>query len=425
MERLERYIYELDALKQYLNIHENIVIYGAGDYGKKLVDYIISIGQQKKISGIIITEKPEKDFEYKGIKVHEAVPFLTGCEICHILIAASLPFQSDIARLINKFGREYMFLTNDIYVAMIEFLDTREKVSYQGIDFLLAGFIKCGTTSLHDVLIKHKDIYLSQKKESQFFSWCDRVENPEKILIEKYFGNIRKGQIVGMIEPTFAMKAEEIVNLFGSNIKVVFCVRNPIDVTFSRFKMCNREGIGDMEASYQRSNGLFCEQIFDECMQDLLSAHIHEYAHWIEEFAKYYNQEQIKVILFEDLVKNPQVIINNLLKFIGVSEKLDCKKLPVKNEGGFVMADLEGYKVARLKRDWYRETYSLSKEEYRKRIYDKEEEYLEIMRKYDEADKIYGLKITEQQKKKLQLYFNDSVRQLEKILNRDLTEIWF
>ena len=37
-------------------------------------------------------------------------------------------------------------------------------------DFLIIGAMKCGTTSLHDYLGKHPDIFVSKVKEIHFFS---------------------------------------------------------------------------------------------------------------------------------------------------------------------------------------------------------------------------------------------------------------
>ena len=38
------------------------------------------------------------------------------------------------------------------------------------LNFFCIGAAKCGTTTLHDILIQHPNIYLPKVKETKFFS---------------------------------------------------------------------------------------------------------------------------------------------------------------------------------------------------------------------------------------------------------------
>ena len=119
-------------------------------------------------------------------------------------------------------------------------------------------------------------------------------------------------------------------------------------------------------------------------------------------------------------------MINDILEYIGVSDRYGYAKLPIENEGNFVMADIEGYKLANLKHSEYNRISKelLSLEDNRSR-YEKQQELSEIKEKYDRAKKIYGVKMTQEQRKKAEGRFNDSVRKLEAALHKDLREIWF
>ena len=55
----------------------------------------------------------------------------------------------------------------------------------------------------------------------------------------------------------------------------------------------------------------------------------------------------------------------------------------------------------------------------------KERECLEVQKLYAKAEKIYGVKMTDRQRTQLCEHFDGSVRRLEKLLGRDLTELWF
>lgn len=53
------------------------------------------------------------------------------------------------------------------------------------------------------------------------------------------------------------------------------------------------------------------------------------------------------------------------------------------------------------------------------------QEYSEIMKKFINASKITNLKMTENQKRKMEIYYADSVRKLEVMTGRNLSMLWF
>lgn len=413
---------ELDRI---IDEAEKIAIYGAGNYGKGLIDYLIFRGRAEKVTAILVTEKEGNDSEYKGISVLEAESFLDH-ENCFVIVATALERQEGIVEIVERYGKMYCCLTPDVYTAMVRETDTRKKVPYQGLDFMMPGFSKCGTTSLHKVLETVDDIYLSEKKESLFFRWRDKVKDAEKVLVENYFGEIREGQIVGAIEPSFATKADLVYDVFGSQIKLFFVVRNPVNAAFANFKMALRHGAGDFEDEYRRY-GHFSIKMFNEFF-DRYSDRAKEYCYidWIEEFRRYYPPGQIKIVFFEELVKNTSVVMKEILQFIGSEYKYECNRLPFVNEGNYVMADLEGYLLARQNDALFFECRF--DKNYGSDIEDREEKYKAYMRAsrmLDNAERVYDPKMSAEQRNNLENYYNDSVRALEKFLDRDLSGLWF
>lgn len=427
MEQAAKYLLGIEDLNKCIQESARLVIYGAGDFGKRVIDYIVSIKEENKIEGIVVTGK-STDCAYKGIEIHTAASFLPECGDCYVLIAASSIYKQEMAEVIRRYNKQYRYISDELYMDLAVAMDRRALVSYSGVDFLCAGFFKCGTTSLHSALKLMDRIYLSAVKESGFFQWCDEVKNAKEVLIDKVFNNIREGQSVGMIEPSFAYCARRVYDFFGDSVKIFFLVRNPVNAAFSGFKMNNREGMPGMEAAYRGAGGKFDIRIFDEWIEqsrceDTLSDW--EYVRWIEQFSELYPKAQMKIVIFEELIRNPQVILNEILDFIGISEKYEFEKLPLANEGDFVMADLEGYKLGKMIHDWYFAEYSLSEEELRKRRYENYGEYTEIKENYKKAEKLYGVKMTTEQKRILEKYYAGSVRKLESFIGRDLSELWF
>lgn len=425
MEEITKYIYKTEDLKKCLELQESVIVYGIGDYGKRLVDSIIAMEKKDKIKAVVVTKKQEAVEDYRGIKIYEAASYFEKEQKSYVIIAISVQYQRDVQKLVNRYGMKYCYMTRLLYTELESLVDTRTIVEYRGIDFLLAGFCKCGTTSLYDVLHQKDGIYLSDEKESLFYSWRDMVTNPLEILKENFMNKIRAGQVVGMIEPTFATKAEQIYSDFGSDVKLIFLVGNPVNAFFSYFKMACRTGISQVKELYQENEHYrqeMLEEYFEKCKSN--GTLINEYIYWIEKFWEYYPRENVKIIFFEELIKEPNRVINEVLDFIGVSAGAACESLPLLNEGSYVMADADGYMLANEMHELQFKKRILKSENIQE-IHRLEHEIEQIKEEYNKAEKIYDIKLTEQQRKMLEEYFDDSVRKLEKELGKDLSKLWF
>ncbi len=137
-----------------------------------------------------------------------------------------------------------------------------------------------------------------------------------------------------------------------------------MNATFSLYKMLNRDGGDIFDEFYQRyrsyHNEMFMKYYEAVVMDERYQFH---YDYWIEDFMKYFSREQILVVIFEELVKFPMKEINRILSFIGIQKEYTAERLPLANEGDFVMADLESYKVARRRAKVYYEMNIGSDEE--------------------------------------------------------------
>ncbi len=420
MEQLDKHIYTVRELGRWLQKEEKVVIYGIGDYGKQIVDYLFFIGEEKKIEGIVVTEKRNEE-NYKGIKIQASDDFFVKHVECTVIIAVSAVYQSDIEHMVLQYSSQYCCMTGELYHDIEKKMDPRPAVPFQGIDFLCPGFGKCGTTSLYSALRKVDSIYLPEQKENHFLQWCDDIENAKEILAERFYDDIKEGQKVGMIDPTYAWEAKKTYDALGGDIKIIFMVRNPVDAAFSGFKMAARQGRAELDAAYLKNGGKFSVEIFEEHFKKDKDRFM--YIDWVRQFERYYTKENIKIIILEEFISSPQRIFDEVLEFIGIDGKYECEKLPLSNEGGYVMADLEGYQLAKLRlqenvADW-NEQLRIG---HRVRPAGTR---VEIEEKYARASKLYNVKMSEKQRKNTEIYYNKSIRELETWMNKDLSLIWF
>lgn len=74
MEKMKPLLYDADQLKEYFRHIECAAIYGAGDYGKTLIDYLISAGEEEKILGIIVTKRKDADCNSDAFQKNPRLP---------------------------------------------------------------------------------------------------------------------------------------------------------------------------------------------------------------------------------------------------------------------------------------------------------------------------------------------------------------
>ena len=112
------------------------------------------------------------------------------------------------------------------------------------LDFCGIGAPRCGTTSLHDILIQHPNIFLPSVKEVHFFN---NPQNYSKGLgwYEQFFKRDNKYKIYGEITPSYIYHPnvpERIHTTFGKDIKLIINLRNPVSRAFSHYKINKRKG---------------------------------------------------------------------------------------------------------------------------------------------------------------------------------------
>jgi len=303
------FIYRTEFFNKEIYLSEGIVIYGAGEYGKRLIDYLISIGRKDKIKGIVVTDKKDAIDAYEGIAVSDAKVFFCsekGSNYC-VIVAVSLKYQSGVILTLEKYGiKNYYCLTRLAYRELKKRTDKRPRVTFEKIDFLVAGFMKSGTTSVDHVLNDCEDIYLPVGKETHFFYWYNEVKDAKEKLIIKHFDDIRRGQKVGSVEPSFYANAKEICQYFGNDVKIILMMRNPVNATFSLYKMLNRDG-GDIFKELYQEYGTYHKDMFIRYFEDVVMDEKYQfnYDYWLKDFMKYFSNKQILVVIFEELVKFP------------------------------------------------------------------------------------------------------------------------
>ncbi len=291
-------------------------------------------------------------------------------------------------------------------------------------DFLCVGFNKSGTTTLENLFKKNSDICLPKnKKEILFFAWYDKCDKPMEVLQKKYYPEYENYNCIGSIEPSYCKRAKDVYKYFGKDVKLIFMMRNPITATLSLFKMRLRHVYDkyfiNLYKKYNNDISLMFNSYIDEYIVTKKNSDFF-YDEHINEFLKYYPKEQMKFIIMEEFLKDPNKYMQDIFSFLGV-KNIEYKNSEIKrsNKGDKICKNYYNAKINfRLSKIYNNERRKAGNKE-RSRLC----RFLAKMRTYTLKNCEY--KLTDEEENKLSQIYAKSIKNLEKITNKDLKKLWF
>lgn len=215
-------------------------------------------------------------------------------------------------------------------------------------NFLVVGAAKSGTSSLDRYLAQHPQIYMPNKKEAHYFSIPDfpmtfkgpgddgmnRFTIRDKESYLSLFNNVNNERAVGessafyLYYPGTAKRIHETI----PDVKIIILLRNPINRAFSAYMHLIRD---------EREHLSFEESLRKEDERKQLNYEplwyykkLGLYSRQVEEYLHVFGREQVKVILFEHFVQNPQQVTQDIFRFLGVDDRFIIDTSVRYNESG-------------------------------------------------------------------------------------------
>jgi hypothetical protein len=195
-------------------------------------------------------------------------------------------------------------------------------------NLLLVGTPKAGTTSVHNYLDAHPEVFMSRVKEPHYFSEvgpnCPTVDaiNDWREYTD-LFADSKDARIVGESSISYlhcTMAVERIRKVLGKP-RILIILREPVSRCFSHWLMDFREG-------YQQKP--FLEAVKDDyynvTKKGFCSSHMYiESSLYFDAVERYLNTfgDNVKIMFYEDLRDNPRNFMKELFKFLGVDESFE------------------------------------------------------------------------------------------------------
>ncbi|MDM8531058.1 sulfotransferase [Anaerolineales bacterium HSG25] len=201
-------------------------------------------------------------------------------------------------------------------------------------NLLIIGAAKAGTTSLHHYLNQHPQIYMSPVKEPNFFALEGQQVNfqgiGDNLVINRHsitdwqqyqdhFQPNRGETVIGdastlyLSSPTAASRIYHYV----PQAKIIAMLRHPIDRAYSNFLHARRD---DREPIHDFLQAL---EIEERRIEDNWGPLWHYksrgfYYNQLSPYFQRFTSTQIKIYLYEDFIKKPQAILQDIFSFLNV-----------------------------------------------------------------------------------------------------------
>jgi len=188
-------------------------------------------------------------------------------------------------------------------------------------NFFIVGAPRAGTTSLYHHLKHTPTVFMPQKKEPHFFSVIHpRLLKPVKDEKEYYelFKNVKNEKAVGEASTSYLNDPESPKLIYQRipNARIIIILRDPVERAFSHY-MLARRGL-EKRSFHEAIHAYFNRKNFD------LSVSYLEYGFYSEQIKRYleiFGSEKVKIIIFEEYVKNVREKVLEVLRFLRVNEE--------------------------------------------------------------------------------------------------------
>jgi hypothetical protein len=206
-------------------------------------------------------------------------------------------------------------------------------------NFFLIGTAKGGTTSVHYYLSQHPDVLMSDPKEPLFFQ--TEYERGVDYYLSTYFKNYAGQRVLGDAAPQhlYLPYAARRIQATVPTARFAVICRNPVDRAISSYWHSASRGVETrpfdeaIERNLDRMRDGPCFETEEEAihyteiakkgrihLQRAFGFYIEPgyYARYIELYQSLFGKDKLKILFFEDLQRDPNATINQLLDFLGL-----------------------------------------------------------------------------------------------------------
>ena len=202
-------------------------------------------------------------------------------------------------------------------------------------NFFIVGGSKCGTTNISYYLDSHPEVFVSKLNEPYYFCKWDLSNNfkresmiRDEVKYLELFKDVKTEKVIGEATPSYLHSpnsAYKIKERFPDS-KIIISIRNPIERAYS----------GYFSNEFMRKDNLSFKEMIDSHKKLIDENEFYIYnilepgffSKHIKRFQDNFTSDKIKVIVFEDYIKNTEKSIESILEFLELDTDFEFTEQP-------------------------------------------------------------------------------------------------
>lgn len=195
-------------------------------------------------------------------------------------------------------------------------------------NLLVAGVPKAGTSTVHNLLSRHPEVFMAQVKEPHFFTyhtcgwprWAVQTMDEYRALFEQGEGARFVGE--GSTWYAYSREAAESIRAHLPDVKVIIMLRNPADRAYSNWTF-NVTGGWESITDFREALRAEDERREQRAPWHLYYFHAGLYHRQIKNYFELFGRDRVGVFLLEDLKRDREATMADMYAFIGVEPAPD------------------------------------------------------------------------------------------------------
>jgi len=192
-------------------------------------------------------------------------------------------------------------------------------------DFFLVGVKKCGTTSLRTYLRQTPGVFVPERDDFNYFlseEWKKKLPRKARKTIKKenylaFFKDVNKGAVAGESSGLYSIDPQnpQLIGKVNPEAKILISLRDPVERIYSQYLHRRYKG-GELlsfhDVIHSSQNGP---------TQPTTYLTFSYYYDQVKRYFDFFGRAQVKVIIFEEFIKDTRIGMKDILKFLGVNSE--------------------------------------------------------------------------------------------------------
>ena len=278
-------------------------------------------------------------------------------------------------------------------------------------NLFIVGPPKTGTTSLYNYLDSVTGIFMSKNKEPHYFAqsklskrkFFKQINDKRKYL--ELFESVKDEKIIGEASTSYFADdlAPELIKRVSPDAHIIISLRDPVERIYSNYLFDFNNGLFKLSFSDELELGFKYWPNQDRYILRLQSG-VH--SECVKRYLKIFGSKQVKILIFEEWIKNIKNTMNEIMEFLRmdyvftdiIQDTYNPYAIPRGSISQMILGNTNIHKVSTS-------LFPNSTRDFLKRF---------LVKKGKKP------KIREEDREKLVKFFQDDVRELEKLLGRKL-----